>query len=231
MSKGKKWTLVEDERLRALYPNYRNDTIAILIGRSLSAITGRAFILGLKKSNSHMERIRMTEEKFKKGHIPANKGRKIEEYVSETARLKMAATQFTAGHIPHNYKGGRIIDGIYMVNIDHKPVNLKRSVWEQHNGAIPQGYCIVCKDGNPRNCDISNLEMRKLGFNLDRTKGARHELMKRAWRTRRRNSPTKYGYVPEKTIDEDALRRRAKLDCMPNPLEFLTKQHKRDNED
>ena len=33
-----------------------------------------------------------------------------------------------------------------------------RLVWEQHHGKIPEGYVIVYLDGNPLNCDISNLE-------------------------------------------------------------------------
>jgi hypothetical protein len=32
-------------------------------------------------------------------------------------------------------------------------------VWEQHNGAIPQGNFIVFLDGNPKNCNIENLYM------------------------------------------------------------------------
>ena len=33
-----------------------------------------------------------------------------------------------------------------------------RFVWEQHHGKIPEGHNIVYLDGNPLNCDISNLE-------------------------------------------------------------------------
>lgn len=31
-------------------------------------------------------------------------------------------------------------------------------VWEQHHGRMPNGYVVVYLDGNPLNCDISNLE-------------------------------------------------------------------------
>lgn len=31
-------------------------------------------------------------------------------------------------------------------------------VWEQHHGKMPEGYVVVYLDGNPLNCDISNLE-------------------------------------------------------------------------
>lgn len=33
-----------------------------------------------------------------------------------------------------------------------------RVVWEQHHGKIPKGHNIVYLDGNPLNCEISNLE-------------------------------------------------------------------------
>ena len=40
-------------------------------------------------------------------------------------------------------------------------INWKRKshlVWEQHHGEIPEGHVIVHLDGDPTNCDISNLE-------------------------------------------------------------------------
>jgi hypothetical protein len=43
----------------------------------------------------------------------------------------------------------------------HQVLNWKRKshlVWEQHHGEIPEGHVIVHLDGNPTNCDISNLE-------------------------------------------------------------------------
>lgn len=43
----------------------------------------------------------------------------------------------------------------------HQMLNWKRKshlVWEQHHGEIPEGHVIVHLDGDPTNCDISNLE-------------------------------------------------------------------------
>lgn len=37
-------------------------------------------------------------------------------------------------------------------------------VWEQHHGKIPEGHRIVYLDGNPLNCDISNLECTTLSI-------------------------------------------------------------------
>ena len=38
-------------------------------------------------------------------------------------------------------------------------------VWEQHHGKVPEGYCVVYLDGNPLNCDISNLECTSNNIN------------------------------------------------------------------
>ena len=34
-----------------------------------------------------------------------------------------------------------------------------RLVWEEHNGPIPEGGCIVFRDGDKMNCNIENLAM------------------------------------------------------------------------
>lgn len=39
-----------------------------------------------------------------------------------------------------------------------------RYVWEQHHGKIPEGHNIVYLDGNPLNCDISNLECTSISI-------------------------------------------------------------------
>ena len=39
-----------------------------------------------------------------------------------------------------------------------------RCVWEQHHGKIPKGHNIVYLDGNPLNCDISNLECTSISI-------------------------------------------------------------------
>lgn len=33
----------------------------------------------------------------------------------------------------------------------------RRYVWEQVHGKIPKDHCVICLDGNPMNCDPSNL--------------------------------------------------------------------------
>ena len=108
---------------------------------------------------------------FQKGRAPANKGKKLEEYVSaeraKDIRARCARTQFHKGHVPANeLPVGSItkhVDYMYIkVTDEHdylwdnwKP--LHRHVWEQANGPIPEGMKIIFKDNNPENCNIDNL--------------------------------------------------------------------------
>jgi len=40
-------------------------------------------------------------------------------------------------------------------------IPLHRKVWEEHNGPVPDGYCVSFKDKNPKNCTIENLMLIK----------------------------------------------------------------------
>lgn len=64
----------------------------------------------------------------------------------------------------------RIVNGRIRVKVSNLPTSREtkdhslnwkdkgRLVWEQHHGKIPEGHNIVFLDGNPLNCDLSNLE-------------------------------------------------------------------------
>lgn len=155
-----RWTVAEDRYLREIYPKYRNSSIAILMRRSKNAVLNRARKLGLHKGQELLDRI-ADQTRFKRGSVPPNKGRKRSECYSLDSISRMEATQFKPGEKPLNYKGGSIVSGCFMVYVNGRQINLKRKIWVEHNGPIPNGYVIVCKDGDPRNCDIENLEMRK----------------------------------------------------------------------
>lgn len=58
-----------------------------------------------------------------------------------------------------------VVDGVpwivtsldYGVPFHERRQPKRRVVWEQLHGAIPKDHCIICLDGNPMNCDPSNL--------------------------------------------------------------------------
>jgi hypothetical protein len=109
---------------------------------------------------------------FQKGHEPANKGRKASEYASPESLERSRRTQFGKGNVPSNSVPVgtiTIIDGDKLIKVSDTGTQwdrwkyLSRYTWEQHNGPIPEGMCVMFKDGNNLNCDISNLALATKG--------------------------------------------------------------------
>lgn len=154
-------------------------------GRELPAILGTAkrfsvynvaYRLGLKKSGLFLReqrrRLAGTSEnriktRFRKGHIPSNKGKKMEEWAGAETVEKFRANRFVKGHKPWNTK----YDGAISVHTErngkkyqliriseNKWELLHRHVWMLHHGSIAKGYNIVFRDGNTMNCGIENPE-------------------------------------------------------------------------
>ena len=100
---------------------------------------------------------------FEAGHS-YGKGRTM----SAETREKIKGTFFKKGQRAQNWvpAGTEVFrDGYMLVKVKDGPdlgqwdrwVFKQRLVWEQHNGPIPEGYCVSFLDGDHRNCDISNL--------------------------------------------------------------------------
>lgn len=108
---------------------------------------------------------------FQKGRPPANKGKKITEYMSPETVEKVRQTAFKKGNRPPNEMPvGTEIVNKYSDGYRIRKVSMKgrqnerwkfvhRLVWEEHNGPIPEGGCIVFRDGDKMNCDIENLAL------------------------------------------------------------------------
>ena len=109
---------------------------------------------------------------YQKGHAPGNKGKKLEEYVTDPERVadikkRMAPTQFKKGQKANN----ELPLGTIVVTSDGYKIRkrsmtgdlwerwefLHRAVWEEHNGPVPEGMMISFRDSNRLNCDIDNL--------------------------------------------------------------------------
>ena len=92
---------------------------------------------------------------FKKGNVPANKGKK--------GFMGANRTSFKKGNTPYNYKpvGSERItkDGYIEVKVsDPNKWRLKHIIiWERENGKVPKGYVLVFGDGNKNNLDLNNL--------------------------------------------------------------------------
>lgn len=124
-----------------------------------SAIKSLVYRLGL--GNGIDTRLNKGNEptQFKKGHIPANKGKK--------GTGGWEPTQFKKGNVPPNRLpiGAERIDskdGYTYVKIQdgHLNKNWKQKhvlIWEERNGPVPKGHAIIFGDGNKHNFNPDNL--------------------------------------------------------------------------
>lgn len=161
------WTPAMNEALRLLYPTYTSQHVADLMGLSLGTINSRAYVLGLKKDPEHLHQVQQgvihnlnsgATHRFKKGHIPQNKGQKM----SKELRAKVESTFFKKGNKPHNTK----FDGYERINSEGYTevrvaqrvfVPKHRLIWKQHYGRIPEGHIVIFADGDKTNFAIENL--------------------------------------------------------------------------
>jgi len=112
------------------------------------------------------------ESRFKKGHIPFNKGMK---------GIRMSPhSEFKKGHIPVNTLHDGAIrlrtkkngsEKYYFIRVAKmKWVLYHRYLWEKHHGSIPKGMQVAFKDGNSLNCSIENLEIITRAENMRRVR-------------------------------------------------------------
>ncbi len=117
---------------------------------------------------------------YQKGHPPGNKGKKLEEYVTDPARVaeireRIKGTQFKKGDRPPNeLPVGSVVvnkEGFKLIKVQMEGTLwerwhfLQREVWQEHNGPIPEGMVVIFKDKNRLNCDIENLALVTKGEN------------------------------------------------------------------
>ena len=169
----KPFTPEEVEQIRLLYPDHSTREIAQLLGRKEYSIYGKAFSMGLRKTDEHIKRINLDNAenlrnqgkayRFPMGHTPANKGKKMSPEVYE----RCCRSMFRKGHKPHNTRH----DGAESIRVDnngHRYIYVRIAegkwipkhiqIWTQANGPVPIGYNIIFRDGDTQNCTLENLE-------------------------------------------------------------------------
>lgn len=96
---------------------------------------------------------------FPKGHVPENKGKKMSPEIYE----KCKGTMFKKGNIPSNHRpvGSERInrDGYIEIKIaePNKWMLKHRFIWQQVNGAIPNGHILIFRDNDKSNIALENL--------------------------------------------------------------------------
>lgn len=165
------WTEQQDSFLKENYASTPMPELMAHLQRTPSAIHNRAVTLGLRKSREYLVALgkrnanhpNKLAHQFKKGHIPFNKGKEEHDFRSKEGIERCKSTQFKTGHSPHNTRPigyeRTYSDGYVYIKVENgKRMQQKhRHVWQLHHGEIPKGMCVVFRDGNSQNCDISNL--------------------------------------------------------------------------
>lgn len=114
---------------------------------------------------------------FEKGHKPANKGKKWDEYMSKEGQENSKKTWFSSTdrskqNANYNTKplySERIDkDGYVLIKINEKGKFVPKHRWlyeQNHKCKIPKGYVVTFLDGNKQNLDISNLALISQNLN------------------------------------------------------------------
>jgi len=169
----------QEATLIRLFPRTTSKDIANQLGCSIFSVIHRATKLGLKKDPEFVRdtnrqlALSLAESgkafRYKKGSVPANKGKKM----SKEAYERNKHTMFKKGHIPKNHKPVGYetinIDGYILIKTKEPNVfELKhRVLWREAYGEIPPGHVIRFKDGNKQNLSLDNLEMVTKAQNLE----------------------------------------------------------------
>ncbi len=170
-----RWSIEDDAQLRKLYPDLPTPEVARRLGRTVAATYGRAFGIGLSKSEAYLAspaacRLRRGDNvgaayRFKKGQTSHNKGKPMPFHPNS------AATRFKKGQMPANTKWAgheRVSkDGYTEISVEQtnphtgfsrRYVLKHRWLWEQANGPVPKGMALKCL-GDRLNTDPSNWEL------------------------------------------------------------------------
>lgn len=135
-------------------------------GTNITAVNIKTF-----RGNNHLNS--GLTGRFEKGHIPDNKGKKWDDYMSRDAQERSRKTTFKKGDKPLNavdigeehmrYSGSKPDDlGYLHVKVcDGKGnknwISKQRVIYEQYHGPIPAGHKVIFADGDRFNFDIDNL--------------------------------------------------------------------------
>ena len=169
-----------EQLIKVLYPYVPTRALCDYIGINTSQLYNRVHKLGVKKSalTKYIQNRNAILEaginyRFKQGHEPHNKGKKMPPQVYD----KAAPTMYKKGNKPMNtrephatsirldnsgraYHYTKIKDGLWKLT--------HRVMWEQVHGEIPKGYVVRFKDGNTMNLSILNLECIPMRKNMTR---------------------------------------------------------------
>lgn len=168
--KGRKYTEEHIEFLRKWFPIYDINTLHPMFIKEFNVSITKKSLYAL--CERHGIKAGRTGQ-FVKGSIPHCKGKPQNEWMSSEAIERTKSTRFQKGKNINNSNhnelpvGSEFIESGYIrIKTDERNGQSSHPwwkwkhhvVWEQHYGPIPKGHKIIFLDGNPLNCDISNLK-------------------------------------------------------------------------
>ena len=149
-----KWKPHEIELLKQHYSDSTIKELCEILKRSERSIYSQADVLGLKKSDEHLKKLKLLEAerlksfgneyRFKKGQKPWNKD--VKGYMGANI------TSFKKGIKPHNTRqvGDTRIDGkdmFLLVKVaDKQWIRKEILIWESVHGKVPKGHVIRVKN-------------------------------------------------------------------------------------
>ena len=157
----RRFTEAEDEIIRKRYAFTETRILAKELGRTTSSIHNHAIKLGVKKSKDflrmlglrHSECREFRKHRFRKGHVPSQKGRKWSEWMSKEGMKRASKGWKNLALNRHRGNGGRnkksciamLQDGRWLVF----PSLKEAAEWAQ------------CRRENIRRCCIQNQQQEK----------------------------------------------------------------------
>jgi hypothetical protein len=146
--------------IRSIAPGRKTKEIAELVSVHFGIEFNERQCRAYKKNHDIISGV---DCRFKKGDVPANKGKpmSMEQYE------KCKGTMFKPGNVPANHmevgKYTHTTDGYLLRKVKDTGTQrerfefVHRAEWEKHNGPIPEGKKVSFLDGDKDNCSIENL--------------------------------------------------------------------------
>ncbi|WP_320130281.1 HNH endonuclease signature motif containing protein [uncultured Sphaerochaeta sp.] len=161
--RGSRWSKKVHDFIYEHYQGIDNQELASLINKKLGTNFTREQIK-VYKNNHHLDS-GLTGH-YSKGHVPANKGKKLEEFMESKTLELFKSNFYPKGHSPHNTLpiGTEILrpDGYTWVKISGKNQwrQKHRILFETYHGSkIPAGKCVTFLDGDRQNFTMENLAL------------------------------------------------------------------------
>lgn len=172
------WDEEDEAKLAARYPHEPTAKIARALRRTVPATYNRARILGLAKSDAYIAafmqvasaRVRQAGKarRFRKGHVPFNKGLRRPGWSPGRMRetqFKKGVRQGIAVELYKPIGTERISRDGYLerkIN-DALPLQARwravhKLIWEDAHGPTPRGHVIAFRNGDKRDIRLENLE-------------------------------------------------------------------------